>query len=406
MTICPRDAYKPRLLFVDDMTDTLSLLRGALEAQYELAMAQNDKEVLQVAGCEPAPELILLDISIPGLDGFELMRRLQDNPRTAGIPVIFLSAGAGPQDEETGLALGAVDFIHKSNTPSITLARIRNHLARSAGARRVQTFADQLGRYVAPQVCQSLLEGSRQAEIRTQHKQLTVFFSDIKDFTAATACWEPEDVTFLLNSYFSEMSRIVHQYGGTLDKFIGDAMLIFFGDPGTLGPREDALQCVRMAQAMQRRMSELQLLWRGLGAGNCFQIRIGIHTGYCNVGNFGCDTRMDYTIIGPSVNLAARLEEAAASGGIVISRETYALVQDEISADPTGPLRLKGFTEPVNAFVLRDEAAVAAARTLPAWNETLRQIPVQPASRAPLPQSGAAGLDLRAADRLQVAHLH
>jgi class 3 adenylate cyclase len=400
-------------LVVDDIDDNLTLLRDVLESRYALTTARNGKEALRLAAGELAPELILLDIRMPGMDGFEVMRRLRANPLTASIPVIFLSALASPEDEETGLELGAVDFIHKPINPSIALARIRNHLAVSGSTRKLRALADQLGRYVAPQVCQSLLDGSRDAEIRTQQKKLTVFFSDIKDFTASTARWKPEDVTFLLNSYFSEMSRIADQYGGTLDKFIGDAMLIFFGDPGTRGPREDALQCVRMAQAMQRRMTELQLLWRELGADKAFQIRIGINTGDCNVGNFGCDTRMDYTIIGPPVNLAARLEEAAAPGGIVISRETYELVQSEVSVDATGPLHLKGFADPVNAYVLRDEAAVPAVRALTGWPASAMQFPMLPRDRALVAQHAASNqltgssLDRRSTpERATADHMH
>jgi adenylate cyclase len=156
----------------------------------------------------------------------------------------------------------------------------------------------------------------------------------------------------LLNSYFSEMSSIAAQYGGTVDKFIGDAMVIFFGDPHSLGVREDALQCVKMAIAMQRRMNDLQSLWRDSGSGKTFRIRIGINTGFCDVGNFGSDLRMDYTIIGPEVNLAARLEQAADSGGILISGETYALVHDQISTNRCLSVDAKGFAEPITAYAV------------------------------------------------------
>ena len=180
-----------------------------------------------------------------------------------------------------------------------------------------------------------------------------MFFSDIKDFTGSTSKWQPEDITRLLNSYFSEMSRIAAEYGGTIDKFIGDAMVIFFGDPHTLGPRGDALQCVRMAIAMQNAMADLQVLWRDVGSSKSFRIRIGINTGFCDVGNFGSNLRMDYTIIGPEVNLAARLEQAAEPGGILISGETYALVRDEIEADPSMSIDAKGFSEPITAHAVR-----------------------------------------------------
>jgi class 3 adenylate cyclase len=152
------------------------------------------------------------------------------------------------------------------------------------------------------------------------------------------------------------MSKIVDEYGGTLDKFIGDAMVVFFGDPETRGVKEDALQCVKMALAMQRRMSELQTLWRQMGSERTFRVRMGINTGFCDVGNFGSDLRMDYTIIGAEVNTAARLEQAADPGGILISADTYALVHDEIAADLHEPVQAKGFTEPLEAYSVRGEA--------------------------------------------------
>jgi class 3 adenylate cyclase len=144
--------------------------------------------------------------------------------------------------------------------------------------------------------------------VKAQRKKLTIYFSDIKDFTATTENMSSEDLTYLLNKYFTEMSTIALSHGATIDKFVGDAMLMFFGDPETRGVKEDALACVRMAIAMQRRMRDLQSMWREKGYENPFQVRIGINTGFCNVGNFGSDARMDYTVIGAEVNLAARPE--------------------------------------------------------------------------------------------------
>ena len=190
-------------------------------------------------------------------------------------------------------------------------------------------------------------------------KSAAIFFSDIKDFTGSTSKWQPEDITRLLNSYFTEMSRIAAEYGGTVDKFIGDAMVIFFGDPLSRGVREDALQCVKMAIAMQRSMTNLQALWRDTGDNKTFRIRIGINTGFCDVGNFGSNLRMDYTIIGPEVNLAARLEQAAEPGGILISGETYALVKQEIETEDAITVDAKGFSEPITAYAVRDTLAAS-----------------------------------------------
>jgi class 3 adenylate cyclase len=172
---------------------------------------------------------------------------------------------------------------------------------------------------------------------------------------------EPEDLTYLLNKYFSEMTKIALEYGATVDKFVGDAMLVFFGDPQTRGVREDALQCVRMAVAMQRRMADLQALWREKGYDKPFRMRVGINTGYCNVGNFGSDVRMDYTIIGAEVNLAARLEQNAEPDGIMMSYETWALVQDEFQADEHAPIEAKGIAGDVRCFALKNIHDAAGA---------------------------------------------
>lgn len=211
-------------------------------------------------------------------------------------------------------------------------------------------LSNKLSKYLSPQVYASIFSGSWDVELKTARKKLTVFFSDIKDFTKTTDDMQPEDLTALLNSYFTEMSRIALEYGATIDKFIGDAMLMFFGDPETKGVEEDAKTCVRMAIAMQRRMVELGNQWRSQGYENPFQMRVGINTGYCNVGNFGSQDRMDYTIIGGAVNLAARLEGEADPGGILLSYDTYALVNDIVEAEERPPITAKGIRRKVRPY--------------------------------------------------------
>ncbi|MDB5892179.1 MAG: putative response regulator, CyC-C [Polaromonas sp.] len=316
----------------------------------EPCVAPSGAAALEIAMSTTPPDLILLDIMMPDMDGYEVLRRLRLDPVAAGIPVIFLTALSSVKEEQYGLDLGAVDYISKPISPPLVVARVKAHLERHASMRRLASLSEQLSRYLAPPIYQSIFDGSRAAEIKTQRKKLSVFFSDIKDFTRSTAKWQPEDITFLLNSYFSEMSKVVAQFGGTLDKFIGDGMVVFFGDPHSGGVRHDALQCVKMAIAMQQRMGHLHEVWQDMGLDKSFDIRIGINTGYCDVGNFGSDYRMDYTIIGPEVNLAARLEQATCTGGILISAATHALVKGGIEVRPAIAVEAKGFSEALVAY--------------------------------------------------------
>jgi adenylate cyclase len=219
---------------------------------------------------------------------------------------------------------------------------------------KLESLSSKLSKYLAPQVYQSIFSSEQDVSLDTKRKKLTVFFSDIKDFTQITDDLQAEDLASLLNEYFSEMSEIALQHGATIDKFIGDAMLMFFGDPETMGVEQDAKACVRMAIAMQRRMAVLEAIWAARGHEHPFRMRIGINTGYCNVGNFGSEARMDYTIIGGEVNLAARLEAQADPGGILMSYETYALVRDIVDADELPSIEAKGIRREIRPFALRN----------------------------------------------------
>jgi adenylate cyclase len=209
-----------------------------------------------------------------------------------------------------------------------------------------------ISRYLSPQIYKSIFSGQKDVVIQTERKKLTIFFSDIQDFTATTERLQPEEITQLLNEYFTEMSKIALKHGGTIDKFVGDAMLIFFGDPETRGDVEDAKACLRMAIEMQDRIAGLNAKWRNAGIEHPFRVRMGINTGYCNVGNFGSDDRMDYTIIGAEANLAARLQSVAAAGHIVVSYETYALVRDMVAAQALSPITMKGISREVIPYAV------------------------------------------------------
>jgi adenylate cyclase len=222
------------------------------------------------------------------------------------------------------------------------------------------SLSSKLAKYLAPQVYDTIFTGQQEVKIVSKRKKLTVCFSDLVGFTEITDNMESEDLTQLLNHYLTEMSKIALQYGATIDKYVGDAIVMFFGDPTTLGVREDALACVQMAIAMQKRVAELAKEWSNAGVETPLRCRIGIHTGYCTVGNFGSEDRMDYTMVGGTVNLASRLEHEAPPGGILISFETFALVKDDVRCEERGPVRVKGIAQPVTTYEALGLQEVAA----------------------------------------------
>jgi adenylate cyclase len=218
----------------------------------------------------------------------------------------------------------------------------------------LERLSNQLAKYLSPQVYDSIFSGRQEVKLVSKRKRLTVFFSDIVDFTGTTERLESEDLTHLINHYLTEMSEIALAHGATIDKYVGDAIVIFFGDPETLGVKEDATACVTMAIAMRKRMRELENIWMESGLEKPLQCRMGINTGICTVGNFGSEDRMDYTIIGSGVNLAARLEMACPPSEILISYETYAHVKDQIECQIDGQIEAKGFAHPVSTHRVID----------------------------------------------------
>ena len=221
---------------------------------------------------------------------------------------------------------------------------------RVSSQKKIEELTNKLSKYLSPQVYQSIFSGKQNVKIEAYRKKLTVFFSDIKGFTEITDRLEPEVLSSLLNSYLNEMSKIALKYGGTIDKFIGDAILIFFGDPESKGDKEDAKACVLMALEMRERMKYLRKLWEDQGISNPLDIRIGINTGYCNVGNFGSEDRLDYTIIGGEVNLASRLESNAEIGQILISHETYALIKKDVICQQKDEINVKGIAHKIQTY--------------------------------------------------------
>lgn len=216
--------------------------------------------------------------------------------------------------------------------------------------KKLEGLSRQLSKYLSPQIYDMIFSGKHDVQISSKRKKLTVFFSDIVGFTPMTENLESEELTELLNNYLTEMATIALKYGATIDKYIGDAIVIFFGDPESKGYKEDALACVRMAIEMQQKNQEIAAKLVDEGIVEQFSMRIGINTGYCTVGNFGSNECMDYTIIGGSVNLASRLETNCEPGKILISHETYSLVKDNFEFDKKEPIKVKGMYEPVNTY--------------------------------------------------------
>ncbi|MEK5763201.1 adenylate/guanylate cyclase domain-containing protein [Acinetobacter junii] len=219
---------------------------------------------------------------------------------------------------------------------------------------RYIAFANQLSRYAPLQLWQSIMRGEAEAKIEYKRKKLTIFFSDIQGFTELSESLIPDDLAFLLNDYLSHMTEIAKQYEATVDKFMGDAILIFFGDPNSQGVEQDAKSCVEMAIAMRQQMKLLRERWKKMGY-PALHIRMGISTGYCHVGNYGASHRMAYTIVGRDVNLAARLQSAAEVDEILIADDTHQLIKNEFLCVPKVPIYLKGIQGPVKTWQVMEK---------------------------------------------------
>lgn len=219
---------------------------------------------------------------------------------------------------------------------------------------KLKSLSKKLSRYLAPQIYDQLFSGKQDATINSTRKFLTVFFSDVINFTVITEHLQPEAFTVLLNDYFNEMSHIALHYNATIGRFLGDSILIFFGDPETRGEKEDALACVSMALEMRRNLKRLNKRWYDMGITESLHIRMGISSGFCTVGNFGSDQRMEYTIMGGKVNLASRLESHAGPDQILIEHETYSLIKEAVCCEKKEPIMVKGIPYPVQTYQVVD----------------------------------------------------
>jgi class 3 adenylate cyclase len=286
---------------------------------------------------------VLLDIMMPEMDGFEVCRRFKSDDRLKDIPIIFLTASNEADSVVRGFELGAVDYITKPFNAAELLSRVNTHLQLRAARQKLEQLASKLSRYLSPEVYASIFSGERDVKIETRPRRLTVFFSDIVGFTSKTESLGDQELTVWLNSYLDEMAQIAGRHGGTLDKFIGDAVMVFFGDPKTAGEEGDAVKCVQMAKEMLAAAKARDIA-----------IRIGINSGECTVGNFGSETQMDYTIIGKVVNAASRLQSASEPGRILVSDATRKLVENEIDCEERGPVQLRGIQDPIMTWWIKD----------------------------------------------------
>ncbi len=340
---------RPVLFIVDAVKSEMDVFAKTLREDYILLMAMDGSHVFEIAVKEQ-PALILLCVDLPDIGGCEICRKLKGNDATANIPVILIAGAREEEDEIRGFEAGAVDFIRRPLSQPMVLRRVASALIQKEQADRLTDLSYKLGRYLSPQVYESIFFGTQDTLIGAKRKKLTIFFSDIVGFTSTTERMEPEDMTSLLNSYLDRMSSIALKHGGTIDKYIGDAVLIFFGDPVSQGHKTDALACVNMAIEMRDALKEMQQEWFDIGISTPFKVRMGINTGFCTVGNFGSKQLMDYTIIGGQVNVAARLEQNAPPDQILISHETWALVKDDFRCLGRAPIYVKGVQHSIRTY--------------------------------------------------------
>lgn len=342
---------QPVILIVDDAPENLAVLSGVLQGPYRLKVATSGASALRICDAAVLPDLILLDVMMPEMDGLEVCRRLKANPRTAPIPVIFVTALADSHDEARGLEVGAVDYITKPISPPVVRQRVRVHLDLKFAREELERLGRQYRSYLSTELAHGIQRGEVPSGVISRKRNLTVLFSDIVGFTAQSERCVPAAMTHALNAYFDRMAALVEAHKGTLDKFIGDACMVFFGDPLTRGPEADAIACVRLAQDMLASLPTLQSDWQKV-TGEPLQVRIGIASGPCIVGNVGSTRQMQYTALGPTVNLASRLEARSQPGQVLIAHATYELVQHAFACIQQPDIFVKGIDRPIRTYVV------------------------------------------------------
>uniref|UniRef100_UPI0035137C04 adenylate/guanylate cyclase domain-containing protein n=1 Tax=Sinimarinibacterium flocculans TaxID=985250 RepID=UPI0035137C04 len=303
------------------------------------------------------PDLILLDVLMPEMDGFATCQLLKADATLREVPVIFLTGNSDRESVVRGFTVGAVDFIAKPFHAEELLARVRTHLELRFARSRLLDLADKLGRYLSPQVYASIFSGERDVRIESYRRDLTVFFSDIADFTRTAERMSEGELTRWLNGYLDEMARIALQHGGTLDKFIGDCIMAFWGAP--IADARHAQRAVACAMEMQRTLAAFKAEYATeLGElADGFDIGIGIHSGPAVVGFIGAEQKLEYTAIGDTVNLASRIEGMTKGlGRILVSADTVAGCANGARFRSRGSYTVKGRQQAVELFEPEQDA--------------------------------------------------
>ena len=358
----------PRILIADDNPANVRILRMRLAADgHEIVTAGDGEEALAVAN-ESQPDLILLDVMMPKIDGIEVCRRLKKLQGVAFTPIILVTAMTDAKDVVAGLDAGADEYLTKpvdhASARVHSMLRIKSlhdtvtaqaeEIARwnATLARRVDEQVAELERvgrlkrFFSPQLADLIVGGGAADPLRPHRREICVVFLDLRGFTAFAEASEPEEVSDVLAAYHAQMGRLILEHEGTLERFTGDGMMIFFNDPV---PVPDAPErAVRMAVAMRQRVDELLVRWKKRGYDLDFGV--GIAQGYATIGAIGFEGRLDYGAIGTVTNLTARLCGEAKPGQILVSQRVYGAVEDSVEVEELGGLALKGFSKPVPAF--------------------------------------------------------
>jgi class 3 adenylate cyclase/ActR/RegA family two-component response regulator len=352
-----------KILIVDDEPYNLDLLEQELSDHgYAIERAGDGVEALEKIA-RFRPDVILLDYMMPKMNGIEVVERLRQDGRTKSIPVILLTAKGSQEDKVRGLDAGADDYVVKPFDSFELLARVRcmlrlkelhdslEDLNRSLAEKVAEQVAEiermgRLKRYFSPQVAETVLRKDDDSLFKTHRREITVVFLDLRGFTAFSDSAEPEEIMDLLRAYHAEMGKLVFKYEGTLERFAGDGIMIFFNDPI---PCEDhAERAVRMAVEMRSKAGELRAGW--MRRGYDLDLGIGLAASYATLGNIGFEGRMDYGAVGNVTNLASRLCDEAKGGQILTNQKTLSKVEHLVESEPLTELKLKGFARPVGAF--------------------------------------------------------